>query len=132
MKLKNLWKELKTNNMEELYKTFETIRLANLKARHNNDYYKLLINGQALLDYAPQLIEVLVDNEHKYRSYEAKLALERDENGKLYSNSYCETQAKASEFYKEYKRAEKTLDWLYSSVNMSKKLALNVLEEENK
>lgn len=109
--------------MHELYKTFELIRQANLKARKMNDYYTLLINAQALLDYAPDLIKIMVDNEHEYRKTEATLANTKDENGKYYSNSYCETQAKSGENYKEYIRAKATLDWLYESVNLSKKLA---------
>lgn len=109
----------------ELYKTFKAIRDSNLKARRENNYYKLLENGQALLDYAPDLIELMVDNEHEYRKKEAELSNTRDENNKLYSNSYCETQSKATESYKEYIKAKATLDWLYDSVNLAKKLAVD-------
>lgn len=111
--------------MLEIYKNFEAIRQSNLKARKNNDYYTLLINAQALLDYAPDLIKIMVDNEHEYRKKEATLANTKDENGKYYSNSYCETQAKAGEEYREYIKAKATLDWLYESVNLSKKLAVD-------
>jgi len=117
--------------MNEIYKTFETIRQANLKARQNNLYDDLLANAQALSDYIPKLIEIMVDNEHEYRKEEARLSNSKDENGKYYSNSYCETQAKATDYYKEYKRAELTLDWCYATINISKKLATSVGNEYN-
>lgn len=112
--------------MKNIYDTFEVIKNSNLKARQNNDYITLLINAQALLDYAPDLINLMVNSEHEYRKIEATLANTKDENGKYYSNSYCETQAKSSEKYKDYIKAKATLDWVYESINLSKKLATDV------
>lgn len=113
----------------EIYKTFEAIRKSNLEARKRNDYLTLMVNAQALLDYVPQLIEIMVNEEHEYRKTEARLSNTKDENGKYYSNSYCETQSKATENYKEYIKAKSTLDWVYDSVNLSKKLASSVDQE---
>lgn len=113
----------------QLYQTFKAIRDSNLKARKENNYYKLLENGQALLDYAPDLIELMVNNEHEYRKREAELSNTKDDNGKFFSNSYCETQSKATTNYKEYIKAKATLDWIYDSVNLSKKLATSVDQE---
>ena len=107
----------------ELYKTFDLIRKSNLQARRDNNYFKLLENGQALLDYVPDLIEIMVNSEHAYRKLEAKLSQEKDELGKRNTSAWCETQAKASEDYREYIKAEATLKWVYDSVNLSKKLA---------
>lgn len=117
--------------MENLYKVFEAIRKSNLEARKMNNYDKLLENAQALSDYIPEMIEILVTQENLYRKYEASLANTKDENGKYYSNSYCETQAKATENYKEFKKAELTLDWAYATINISKKLAASVGSEYN-
>lgn len=111
--------------MLEIYKTFEAIRQSNLKARKNNDYYTLLINAQALLDYVPQLIEIMVNEEHEYRKLEAKLSIEKDELGKKNTSAWCEVQAKATDNYREYTKAKATLDWVYDSVNLSKKLAVD-------
>ena len=113
----------------EIYKIFEAIRKSNLEARKRNDYLTLMVNAQALLDYVPQLIEIMVNEEHEYRKFEAKLSQTKDENGKYYSNSYCETQSKATTNYKEYIKAKATLDWVYDSVNLSKKLATSVDQE---
>ena len=107
----------------ELYKTFDLIRKSNLQARRDNNYFKLLENGQALLDYVPDLIEIMVNSEHAYRKLEAKLSQEKDELGKRNTSAWRETQAKASEDYREYIKAEATLKWVYDSVNLSKKLA---------
>jgi len=113
----------------QLYQTFKAIRDSNLKARKENNYYKLLENGQALLDYAPDLIELMVNNEHEYRKREAELSNTKDDNGKFFSNSYCETQAKSTDNYREYIKAKATLDWLYDSVNLAKKLAVSNEQE---
>jgi len=109
----------------DIYQTFKVISESNKKARKDNNYYKLLENGQALLDYIPTLIDIIVDNEHQYRKFEAEMAQKRDENGKLMSGTYCETQAKATQFYKEYRKAEMIKEWVYDSVNLAKKLAVD-------
>ena len=109
----------------EIYKTFKAIRDSNLKARREMNYYKLLENGQALLDYAPDLIEIMVNQEHEYRKKEAELSLGKDELGKKNTSAWCEVQSKSTEYYKEYIKAKATLDWLYDSVNLAKKLAVD-------
>lgn len=109
----------------DLYTTFRAINQSNKKARHDNNYYKLLENAQALMDYIPELIDIIVDNEHEYRKFEAEMTQKRDENGKLMSGTYCETQAKATQFYKDYRKAELIKDWVYDSINLAKKLAVD-------
>jgi len=112
--------------MHEIYKTFEMIRKSNLEARKNNLYDKLLENAQALSDYIPQLIEILVTEENKYRKIEAEAL-----NEEKMTSARAETVAKSSENYKEYIRAKLTLDWCYETINISKKLATSVGNEYN-
>lgn len=118
--------------MENLYKVFEAIRKSNLEARKMNNYDKLLENAQALSDYIPDMIEILVTQENLYRKYEADiLQLEDKDAGRKITSSYAETQAKATDYYKEYRKAELTLDWAYATINISKKLATSVGNEYN-
>lgn len=115
--------------MEQLYSTIDTIIKAQKKARQNNDFLTLLVNGEALLEYLPQMINYSVDMEMFYRKFEASLANEKDENGKRNSGAYCETQAKAIKEYGEWQRAKLTIELMYEMVNVSKKLAGSVERE---
>ena len=108
----------------DIYKIFESIRKSNLEARKMNNYDKLLENAQALSDYIPQIIDILVEQENLYRKYEAELL-----NQEKMTSSKAETLAKATEYYKEYKRAELIQDWAYETINISKKLATSVTYE---
>lgn len=118
--------------MEQIYKTIDAIISAQKKARKDNNFVALMINAEALLEYIPQLIEYSINQEHYYRKYEAELSNKIDPvSMKSFTSSYCDTQAKATEEYKNWQRAKQTIDWMYEVVNMSKKLAGTVLKDEN-
>lgn len=115
--------------MQNLYKVFEAIRKSNLEARKMNNYDKLLENAQALSDYIPDMIDILVTQENLYRKYEANLLT--DITQEKMTSSKAEAMAKATDYYKEFKKAELTLDWSYATINISKKLASSVGNEYN-
>jgi len=116
-------------NIETIYKTIDVIIASQKKARKNNDYNTLLLNAEALLEYCPELINFCIDQESEYRKFEAKIVDEKDELGKRNSGAYCETKAKATDFYKEWQRSKQFIELLYEMVNMSKKLAGSVDSE---
>lgn len=115
--------------MDSLYKTIDTIVAHQKKARQNNDFYTLMKNGEALLEYMPDLIRYGVEQEAEYRKFEAKLANERDDTGKMRTGSFCETQAKATDFYKNWQQAKLFIELIYEMVQISKKLAGSVDKE---
>lgn len=116
--------------MDKIYQTIDIIIVAQKKARQNNDYLTLMSNAEALLEFVPSLIGYCVEQESQYRKYEAKLSNENDlSTGKKLSSSYCETQAKATDYYKEWQKVKMFLDFIYEMVNMSKKLAGTVDKE---
>lgn len=102
--------------------------VAQKKARHNNDYLTLMVNAEALLENLPLLINYCVDQENEYRKFEAKLANEMTDNKKN-TSSYCETQAKATENYKEWQKAKQFIELMYEMVALSKKLAGSIDKE---
>ena len=108
--------------MEKIYQTIDTILKAQKKARQNKDYLTLMLNGEALLEYLPELINYSVDSESSYRKYEAKLSDEYT-GDKRNSSAYCDAQAKAQPQYQEWQRAKNFIELIYEIVNMSKKLA---------
>lgn len=113
---------------------FEVIRkiLENTKVkRQKNDFLGVINNAQAVLDYLPDIINYEVDQEHQYRAFEAELSEQRDDTGKRYTGSYCETKAKATEFYKEYRRAQLFRELMYEVVQISKKLASSIDQNLN-
>lgn len=104
----------------EIYKTLEAIKNSNKKARQDNNYYQLLLNSQALLDYLPDLIDYNVEQEHLYRKFEAEqLSVENMTSAK------ADTLAKATEFYKEFIRSKNYKEWIYEAINVAKKLAID-------
>lgn len=109
--------------METLYDTVNAIIAAQKKARQNNDFLGLLLNAEALLEYIPGLINHSIEQEKGYRKFEAGLSNEKDDNGKRNSSTYCETQAKATDFYSEWQKAKLTIELLYEMVAMGKKIA---------
>lgn len=117
--------------MEELYKTIDVIIKAQQKARQNNDYLNLLLNAEALLERIPQLINYATTQEGEYRKFEAKLSDEFDVNNKRNSSAYCDTQAKATDFYREWQKAKLFTELIYEMVNLAKKLAGSVDKELN-
>jgi len=112
--------------IEDIYKTIDIIVKAQKKARQNDDYLTLMVNAEALLEFIPQLITYSVEQESEYRKFEAKYSNEKDEKGKLNSGAYAETQAKATEWYKEWRKAIQFIELMYEMVNLSKKLATSV------
>lgn len=116
-------------SIEEVYKTIDTIIGVIKKARHDNDYNTLLLSALALLEYTPSLINYYVNQEAQYRKLEARLANETDEQGKRNTSSWCETQAKASEYYTEWQRAKRFEELIYEMVKLSKMLARSVDNE---
>lgn len=117
--------------MDELYKTIDKIIESQKVARKRNDYDTLLLNGEACLEYAYQLILYGVDQESEYRKFEASLADKLDENGKKFTSAYCETKAKATDAYREWQRAKQVVELLYDLANMGKALAKGVDRELN-
>lgn len=117
--------------MEDIYKTIDTIVLAQKKARRENNYLGLMVNAEALLEYLPGLINHSVDQESEYRKFEAGMIEERDDTGKRYTSAFCETKAKATEYYKNWQKAKQFIELLYEMVNLSKKLAGTVTRDEN-
>ncbi len=105
----------------DIYKTLDAIKNSNLKARRNNDFNTLLVNGQALLDWLPNLIDYNVEQEHEYRKFEAEQL-----SGENITSSKAEALAKATVFYKEFIRSKNYISWIYECVNMSKKLASDI------
>jgi hypothetical protein len=114
--------------IESTYKVIDTIIKAQKIARSRNDFLALMLNGEALLEYLPTLINYAVDQEGEYRKFEANLA-NTVKDGKLLSSSYCETQAKATEYYREWQRAKNFIELLYEMVYMAKKLSTSVDKE---
>ena len=112
--------------METIYKTIDIILQHQKKARQENDYLKLMVNAEALLEFMSKLINYSVEQESEYRKFEAGLIDEVDENKKKLTGSYCETKAKATSFYKEWQKAKLFIDLIYEMVNLSKKLAGSV------
>ena len=117
--------------MEQIYQTIDKIVKAQKKARQNNDYLTLMVNAEALLEFIPQLITYAVDQEAEYRKFEARYTNEKDEQGKRNSGAYCETQAKATQFYSEWSKAKQFIELMYEMVNLSKKLAGSIDIEKN-
>lgn len=117
--------------MENIYKTIDTIVQSQKKARKNNDYLTLMINAEALLEYIPELINYSVGQESEYRKFEAGLSTKTETDGKRLTSSYCETQAKATEFYQEWQRAKQFIELMYEMVNMSKALGRGINKEFN-
>ena len=115
--------------MEELYKTIDLIVSHQKKARQSNDFYTLMKNGEALLEYMPNLIRYSVEQEAEYRKFEAKTVNEVDSAGKMRTSSFAETQAKATDFYKNWQQARLFIELIYEMVQMSKKLAGNIDKE---
>lgn len=104
----------------EIYETLTLIKNSNKKARKDNNYYQLLLNAQALLDYLPDLIDYNVEQEHLYRKYEAsQLIIDTMTSAK------AETMAKATEHYKEFIRSKNYREWIYEAINIAKKLAID-------
>lgn len=96
--------------------------------RHEHNYLGLMESALALLEYTPSLIEYAVDKESEYRKFEANLTNESID-GKKNTSSYCETQAKATDSYKEWQKTKLYLDLIYEMVNIAKKLASSVDNE---
>ena len=117
--------------MEQIYSLIDIIVKAQKKARQENDYITLMTNAEALLEQIPALINYATDMESEYRKFEAGLIDEKDENGKQRTSSYCETKAKAVNYYKEWTRAKLMLEFIYDMVALSKKLASSVDNEFN-
>ena len=114
--------------IDNIYKTIEKIIQAQKKARRENDYLTLMLNGEALLEYIPELIIYSIGQESEYRKMEARLSDEY-QGDKRNSSAYCETQAKASEFYKEWQKTKMFMELMYEMVNMAKALGRGINSE---
>ena len=111
--------------MENVYKTIDLIVQHQKKARQEDDYLKLMVNAEALLEFIPKLINYSVEQESEYRKFEAGLIDQKDGDKKL-TGAYCETKAKATSFYREWSKAKMFIELMYEMVNLSKKLAGSV------
>ena len=116
--------------MEKIYQTIDRIIQAQKKARRENDYLTLMLNGEALLEYVPELIIYSISQESEYRKLEAMLSDEY-QGDKRNSSAYCETQAKSSDFYKEWQKTKMFMELMYEMVNMSKALGRGLTSEFN-
>ncbi len=114
--------------INDTFKVIDRIVKAQKIARQNNDFLALMLNGEALLEYLPELINYSIDQESSYRKFEANLT-NQEKDGKLFTSSYCETNAKATDFYKEWQRTKHFIELMYEMVNLSKKLASSVSDE---
>ena len=114
--------------IEQTYKTIDVIIKTFKKARRENDYLTLMTNGFALLEYIPELIIYSIEQESLYRKLEAKLSDEY-QGDKRNSSAYCETQAKASEFYKEWMKTKMFMELIFEMVNMAKALGRGLNNE---
>lgn len=112
--------------MIETFKTIDVIIATIKKHRRNNDYINLVIDGLALLEYTKDLINYSIVNESNYRKLEAEILDKRDETGRRNTSSFAETQAKASDYYKEWQRTKQFIELIYELTNMCKKLASNI------
>ena len=117
--------------MENLYKTIDVIVAQLKKDRLAQNFLGLLTSGEALLEYMPGLINHSIEQESLYRKFEAELANKRDSADKPFSNAYCETQAKATDYYKEWQKAKQFIELMYEMVNMAKALGRGVNREFN-
>lgn len=117
--------------ISQIYKVIDVIIKSLKEKRKNKDFLGLLLDAEALLEYLPGLINHSVEQEAEYRKFEARLSDEVEENGKRKSSAYCDTMAKASDFYREWQRAKQFIDLTYELVNISKKLASSVSSEFN-
>lgn len=116
--------------MEETYKTIELIVKHQKKSRQDKKWIKLLVDAEALLEHIPTLINHSVDKESAYRKFEATMSDQVDSAGKRYTSSYCDTQAKATDMYAEWRKADKFIEWMYEAVNLSKKLGDTIGKDE--
>ena len=114
--------------IDSIYKTIDKIIQAQKKARRENDYLTLMTNGEALLEYIPELIIYSIEQESLYRKFEAKLSDEY-QGDKRNSSAYCETHAKAQDSYKEWMKTKMFIELIYEMVNMSKALGRGLNNE---
>ncbi len=110
---------------EEIYSIIDKVTAKMREQRHANDRDGLLMSGEALLELSYKLTHISVDRESAYRKFESALAGEKDENGKYFTNAYCETQSKATEDYQEWQRARQVIEVLNDLAQMAKALARN-------
>lgn len=107
--------------MNNTIETINKIIELNKQARADNNYYLLLMNAQSILEEIPNLINLSVNYEHKYRVCEAKMV----EDPKM-TASRAEIFAKATEDYKEWQKIKQTIDLMYEMVQVAKRLAVDV------
>lgn len=102
------------------------------KQKHErHDEIGIISNAFVLLSHMSDLIKYEVDNEAIYRKKEAELLSSFDNTGKARTSSWAETNARASDEYKNYQKAMKFRDLLYEVVQLSKKVATATSKEFN-
>ena len=111
--------------IQDIQKTSEAILTTLKKQRHKNDTDGLIETGIASLEYAGQLIPMMVDSEHKYRVLEKESVLTPMAQGK------AETIAKASEEYRDWRHCVALYDTLNEISVMAKKLVNTNTKEFN-
>lgn len=117
-------------DIQQTFLTIDTIIKSLKLKRISHNYLGLMEDALALLEYTPSLIEYCVDKESEYRKFEASLTNE-EKDGKKNSSAYCETQAKATDYYKDWQKTKLFLELIYEMVNVAKKLANNIDSELN-
>lgn len=116
-----------------MFEKLELIIKSNKQKRKGKDYLGILLNSEAVLEYLPALIQYEVDKESEYRKFEASiLELEGAElKGRKITSSLAETLAKATNDYKEFRKAQLFRELSYEVVQMGKKIAGSVNQEFN-
>jgi len=111
--------------IEELQKVINVIFITIKADRQKNNINGLLNNGIACLEYSYQLIDIMVNFESEYRKFEADLI------DKGFTSAKAETQAKATDHYKNWTKCKYMYDTLLEMNLTCKKLASSTEKEFN-
>lgn len=111
---------------ELVYKAIDKIASENKKARDSGNYFALVLNGQMCLNHIASLISHSIEQQSLYRKFEARRLSELTTSNEKGKNGIAEVEAKATDYYKEWQRAEMTIELMYNLANMAKLLAKDV------
>lgn len=104
--------------INEIEKTINSIMTSIKEHRSKTDYYGLVTDGIACIEYSYKLINIITYNEQEYR----KIEVREIENGSL---GRADAIAKASDYYKDWKKALLMHDCLLEMNMTCKKLAFS-------
>lgn len=115
--------------LQEISNAIEIIMAENKKARDDSNYIKLIENGFQCLEYINPLINASVENEKKYRKYEAGMLLNLKSQGVKGKNGEAEVLAKAEDSYTDWQHCIQLINLCYEMNNNAKKLADSLNKE---